>query len=299
MTPYSFPSDNVANHPLDAFKDEWHLSQQSVHSGKLIVLHDRQPPDEIGCCFMSHHVLSLQISHGSRQITRMDGQEHDGTFPTGNLFLQPANCPASFTWETTDEAMVFILAPDFLSRVATQTECLNTNRLELRPILLKPDPQIEQFAHAFRHEMQTGGLGGQLYSDSLANCLAIHLLRHYCTTSAQLPHYTSGLSRERLRRALDFIHTSLDQPLRLETMATELGLSVYYFSRLFRQSMGVTPYQYVLQQRIEKARRLLQNSDLSIAEIAMDCGFANPSHLARHFRKFVGVSPKIYRQQVQ
>lgn len=285
-------------HPLDTFRDEWHLSRRSVYSEDLIVLHDLQPPDEVEVV-ATHHLLSLQLNHGSHQITRMDEREYDGSFPIGSIFLLPAYCSGSFYWETVDEAVIFILAPEFLRRIAAQTECLNPDQLQLRPILIDRDPQVEHIGRLFRDEMQTQGLGGQLYCESLANSLAIHILRNYCTDPPRLGDCGKGLSRDRLRHVLEVIHSSLDQTLRLETLAAEVNLDVYYFSRLFRQSTGISPYQYVLQQRVKKAKSLLKQHGLTITEVAMECGFNDPSHLARHFRKIVGVSPRVYRQQIQ
>ncbi len=81
-------------------------------------------------------------------------------------------------------------------------------------------------------------------------------------------------------------------------MATQLGMSQYYFCRLFRQSMGLPPYRYVIQQRIERAKQLLRSErQRAIADIALDCGFSSQSHLARHFRQMTGVTPKAYRRQ--
>lgn len=103
------------------------------------------------------------------------------------------------------------------------------------------------------------------------------------------------LSPEMLRQALAYIQEHLSEGMTLETIANHLGISQYYFSHLFKQSMGVSPYQYILQQRVERAKQLLMQSELAIAEIALECGFANQNHLARHFRNLVGISPKTFR----
>lgn len=289
--------NNIAVHPMDLVKDDWRISQQSVYSDNLIVVHAVMPPGEFEQPHLTHHCLVLHLSHSPHHLIRIDGRERGGVRGAGNFLLKPPLCPAFYAWETTDEVMAFLLTPELLKHTADQTECLNPDQIELRPVLIGQDPQIEQFAHAFHHEMKTGGLGGRLYTESLANCFVVHLLRHYCTTPAKLRTDKGGLSQQRLRRALEVIHASLDQPLRLETIADELGLDMYHFSRMFRQSMGVSPYQYVLRQRIEKAKELLKNDELSITDIALECGLANPSHLARHFRKFVGVSPRVFRRQ--
>lgn len=263
------------------------------------VSHAVQAPDEVAYSELSHHLLVFSLPSSDRQVIQFAGQEYDGPWQKNTGFLLPAEMPSAFAWENQDEVIFFDIRPDVLRRVAAQTECLDADKVELMPQLCFQDEQITRFAWSFWHEICTGGWDDRLYCESLLTSFAIHLLRHYCTFPAKLRHESRGLSAPRLRRALETIHASLDQSLRLETVAAELGLNVYYFSRLFRQSMGISPYQYVLQQRIDKAKRLLKNAELSIAEVAMDCGFSSPSHLARHFRRATGMSPKTYRQQLR
>jgi AraC family transcriptional regulator len=90
----------------------------------------------------------------------------------------------------------------------------------------------------------------------------------------------------------------LHEKLSLDAIATELNLSVYYFCELFTQSIGIPPYKYVLQQRVERAKQLLKNSQKPLADIALDCGFASQSHLNRHFHKLASITPKKYRDQI-
>lgn len=103
------------------------------------------------------------------------------------------------------------------------------------------------------------------------------------------------LPPDKLRQALDYIQEHLGEEISLEAIAKHLQMSQYYFSHLFKQSMGVSPYQYVLQQRIERSKQLLKQSQLTVAEIALESGFASQTHLLKHFRKFTGMSPTKYR----
>ncbi|PZV13656.1 MAG: DNA-binding response regulator [Leptolyngbya sp.] len=105
----------------------------------------------------------------------------------------------------------------------------------------------------------------------------------------------NGLPASKLRKVLDYVDDHLNQELSLETMASEVGLTTYYFARLFKQSTGKSFHQYVIYQRVEPSKQLLQQSESAIAQIAAECGFANPSPPALHFKRIVGVTPKNFR----
>jgi AraC family transcriptional regulator len=105
-----------------------------------------------------------------------------------------------------------------------------------------------------------------------------------------------GLSPAQFKQAIEYINERLYKNLTLTAIATELGLSPAYFCRLFKRSIGITPHQYILQQRIERSKQLLSQKDIRIVDIANHCGFANPSHFARCFRKMTGISPQQFRE---
>ena len=81
----------------------------------------------------------------------------------------------------------------------------------------------------------------------------------------------------------------------MEDLAKIVGISKYYFCRLFKKAIGLPPHQYIVRRRIERAKKLLKYSDLTTVEIALECGFAHQSHLSRHFKRIVGVSPRQFR----
>jgi AraC family transcriptional regulator len=178
-----------------------------------------------------------------------------------------------------------------------EIDCLTADKLELQPIIKAADPQLHNLALQFKQELQNNSLGGELYSESLANLFNIHLLRNYCTSTPILRSDSDGLSTKKLQQAIDYIQAHLDEKLSLELIATELNLSVHYFCQLFTQSIGIPPYKYVLQQRVDRAKQLLKQSQISLSEIALDCRFSNQSHLNRHFTKLTGIAPKKYRDR--
>ena len=144
-------------------------------------------------------------------------------------------------------------------------------------------------------ELHQASADNRLYTDSLANVLAVHLLRHHATTRPELPTYKGGLPQRQLVQVLDYIDAHLSREITLADLAKLVGMSQFHFGRLFKQSLGLSPYQYLLQQRVERAKQLLKQTDNPVAAIALDCGFNSHSHLGRKFRQLTGITPRAYR----
>ena len=112
-----------------------------------------------------------------------------------------------------------------------------------------------------------------------------------------MPSYEGGLPSRQLQQVLDYIDAHLDQEIKLADLAQLPDMSQFHFSRLFKQSLGLSPYQYLLQQRVERAKQLLKNTDRLIIDIALDCGFNSHSHLSKQFKQLTGMTPKAYRSR--
>ena len=97
--------------------------------------------------------------------------------------------------------------------------------------------------------------------------------------------------RSSLIRAFRYIDEHLGEDLTLESMAAEVALSPYYFARLFKQAAGISPHQYVIRRRVERAKQLLESQPWTVAQVAAAVGFCDQSHLARHFRRLLGRAP--------
>jgi AraC family transcriptional regulator len=110
----------------------------------------------------------------------------------------------------------------------------------------------------------------------------IHLLRYHCAFEPKIRDDREGLPPQKLKQAIAYINDRLDKDISLTDIASELDLSQYYFCRLFKKSIGLSPYQYLIQQRIEKAKQLLYQGKQSIAEIAVAVGFCGKSQTQSH-----------------
>jgi AraC family transcriptional regulator len=166
---------------------------------------------------------------------------------------------------------------------------------------------VENFLHVVlrgpaKYEVLTqraldeGSPAGRLYSESLANALAVYLLNRYAARRYAPVTYRGSLPGYRLK-LLDYIGDNIADDLSLSQLASVAGMSPHYFAEMFSQSTGRPPHQYVLLQRIECAKQSLRDSSRGVLEAGLDAGFPNPSHFARMFRQLVGVSPSTFQAE--
>jgi AraC family transcriptional regulator len=134
-------------------------------------------------------------------------------------------------------------------------------------------------------------VAGRLYAESLARTLVLHLLRLSSTASLVPSSSYCNLTPRQISILRDYIYDRIDQDISLRELAASIGMSVSHFCRLFKQSTGLAPHQYVVECRVERAKSLLLKSDLTLAEVAHAVGFADQSHLNRHFKRMMGISP--------
>jgi AraC family transcriptional regulator len=172
---------------------------------------------------------------------------------------------------------------------------IEPSRLEIIDRLAVRDPLIQQLGVALLTELQTNAPLGRLYAETLIHTLAMHLVRYHSTLWLPSMTTSGGLPFQKLSRVLDYINDHLDTDVSLADLATSIDLSSYHFTRLFKQSMGMAPHQYLIEQRIDAAKRLLATTHFSIADIAYQVGFSSQSHLTTLFRRHVGMTPAAYR----
>lgn len=272
------------------------LSSENRGWENLLVKQFRHPPGEATCHFRHEHTVCLSLAaRPVRSLHIKDSKTQMGLYGKGDISITPAQMPLFARWEDEDHFLEIRIAAQFIESVARETLDKDPAQLELLSEFRMRDPQIEAIALMLLSELQQENSGSRLYIESLSNVLAVHLLRQYATVKPHVPIYAGGLSQRQLVQVLDYINDYLDQEIKLTDLATLLGMSQFHFCHLFKQTVATTPYQYLLQQRIERAKQLLKQTDQPIAEIAFMCGFNSHSHLSKQFRHLTGMTPKAYR----
>ena len=257
----------------------------------------RLAPTQISYPAFPQHNLYLCLATRPYRIHHWMGkQRYVGIYSRGDIGITPAGIASIYRTEGNDHFLQIQIEPQFLHQVAQNTDEIDASTVELIPKFRERNPQIEQIIMMLYSEIHRGSsLGSKLYIESLSNALAVSLLRDYSVKRTSLNLSSVGLSDSKLLLVTDYINDNIAAEFKLSDLANLAGISQFHFSRLFKKSVGISPQQYVIKQRVERAKSFLKNSQLSVAEIALLSGFNSHSHLGKYFRQFTGLTPKQYR----
>ena len=211
----------------------------------------------------------------------------------GDVEIFPAFAPLQIR-HGRKEIVILTLAPGLLARAAQEAPGGRAPELHEQPPLR--DARIEQIAAMLADEARADFPHGRLYGEALGTALAAHLVHRYSGTA--LPRSrTGGMAPHRLRRVLEYIEANLAEDLPLRALASVADLSSHRFSHDFKRETGLAPHQFVIRERIERAKGLLRDTDWTVAAVAYASGFGNPSRFTVLFRRATGVTPSVFRAE--
>jgi AraC family transcriptional regulator len=259
--------------------------------------HLTDPPDrELNLPPTTHHWLVFNHRRSPIYSLQLEGLERTEPAPLGAVTIIPAGSTSRWRWSGSSESTHILVEPQFLARVAAEALDLNPDRATLPPVYALCDPQVRAAMLALDAEHLAGGPGSRLLAESLGNVLAVLLLRRFSSSGPADSHPGRVLAKHKLRAVLEYMNEHLDAELSLDHLAAVAHMSPFHFARLFKNSTGLPPHQYVIARRVERAKELLRDRDLlPLAEVAVETGFANQSHFTRHFKRLVGVTPRLFQ----
>ena len=252
---------------------------------------------EISYFPMSQHLLVLMIRPPEKFYDlRCEGVKRDTPPPAGSIAVVPAYSSVLCRWQGRKDSLLIYLEPSQVARIATESFEFDPTRTVVPPVVGLNVPELRSAMLAVDAELGVGGVGGPLVAESLANILAVHLIRH-TTGARRLPVSADGvLPRRKLHTVIEYIMENLEANPTLEQMAAVAHLSPYHFARQFKAATGLSPYQYVISHRVERAQHLLRkDEELGLAEVALRSGFSDQSRFSLQFKRITGVTPRQFR----
>jgi AraC family transcriptional regulator len=257
------------------------------------------PAFELNLPALTHHRLFLFSRPPEELDLRYEGVKRHRPPATGSVSLLPAGSPAQVRSSGCKDELHLFLEPGLVSRVAAEAFNLDPAWLTVRALDGLDLPQLRVPMLAVGAEL-TAGAGGPLAAESLANVLAVHLIRFALTPRQPARRRAGTLPRAKLRAVVEYVEEHLDGSPTLEQLAAVARLSPNYFVGQFKRATGLPPHQYVILRRVERARQLLQTgTELSLAEVAAHAGFFDQSQFSYHFKRIVGATPGQFRTSVR
>jgi AraC family transcriptional regulator len=266
------------------------------------VIHLRHSLSEVVVPASESHCLVLNLGRPLYLNAHFGKRNFAGKVCAGEVAI----IPAGSSWACRSQSshlrniLLLYLRPLFVRSAVTELN-FSYKEIALTPQIGFRNKHIRHVAMSLLHELNEANVVGRLYADSLAIALAMQLVRRY--SSLQDVHIgRGGMAPHKLRKAVGLIDHHLAEEeegrVALRVVAKEVGMSYFHFSRAFKQSMGMSPTNFIAERRIERAKRLLQETELPISEIALRAGFSSQSHFTTSFRRVAGATPKAFRAAI-
>jgi AraC family transcriptional regulator len=244
------------------------------------------------------HTILIALNDGAKgELVTASGGGMKGAQVKGSVGVLPSGLDHRVTIDSPCEHLALYLDPLLIARAASDSG--RPSNFEIVEKYTRSDRLISNVGMTLLGELYSAGLSGQLYAESLANVLAVHLLRYYTSAASQIQPFTGGLSGPKLRQVMSFIAENYATDVRLAELAQVAGMSSFHFAREFKRTTGTTPHQYLIKFRVERAKALLADRELSLIEVSLRSGFSHQSHFTRLFHKLTGTTPHSYRLSLQ
>ena len=245
--------------------------------------------------YEQHHIILNLKDEPHRLENWRDGEDRDFIYHKNEIIVTPAGVESGWKWHVKTKCIIITLEPAKFEKFA-QTELgilLSTGQLKDLPQFL--DEDITQSGIQLLEALQSD-IGSQVMFESFARVFLTKLILKYGLQEEEY-EFSKSFTAQHYKQVLDYIAANYGNNILLEDMATQANLSPSHFSRLFKQTIGQSPYQFLMSYRIEQAKKMLANPNILMIDIAMNCGFSDQAHFSRVFKKIEGITPKKYRRK--
>jgi AraC family transcriptional regulator len=277
-----------------ASSDSLLLTSAPLGWSGIVVEQHRLPPAEMPEHSATGHAISVNVGTKPTSFAWSRGRGGWDDRPTnpGHCRILTYGESNPSRWLQTYNDVMLIIDPLFVADVVG--DGLAADRIEFINRHSIVDSVIADFATTFRAELAADAPNGVMYAESLTVALVLHLLANYGVAKPKVPSPRGKLNAFQLRAVLECIESQLDEDVSLLTLARQAHISPFHFARLFRATVGVSPHQFVLRLRLERAARFMKAGKMPLAQIAVECGFHDQPHFTRAFQRVFRITPAMY-----
>jgi AraC family transcriptional regulator len=288
--------------PESAYRDQWLalLEKNGVSRpldlqviavpGVVAQITKGEPPGSLELDESPGNVLMVNLSpvQALRQVRNQ--RSFVSNMLSWDMTLMPRGTPSKWSWNSTCDRFDLVVSPDVLGE---------EYKIDTVDRFLFRDEELANICRQLCREISLRERADRPYVEALAIDIASLLLREYSVPSARAKSIPrGGLTRNNARRVVEYVEATLGRSVTVRELADIAELSTYHFVRMFKRSLDLTPYQYLLQRRVERAKELLSSTPAHLAEVALSTGFGSQSHFTSTFHRAVGATPAEFQRLV-
>jgi AraC family transcriptional regulator len=240
------------------------------------------------------HYFAMNFGTELRWRTKVKGDFMPLATQPGEIWVNPAHTPFTNIVDEPSEFVLLTIDPEKLTQAVFDSKLARP--FAYRQQFNANDPLMRALILGFLAEAEAGGSNGRVLIDSLTTAFAVHYIQHYGQGVPEETGPREGLDARRLKRAMDLLDSRFAEDLSLEDIARDVAMSKFHLIRQFKLSTGLSPYQYLLKRRLERAKTLLLQGSLPIGQIALAVGFGDQSQFNKHFKREFGTTPAALRK---
>lgn len=282
-----FPSEPLLN--SDAMQRP---SASSLMSVRYFQADPDTMPEEV---FKEHHVLLNLQTKAHRVQNWRDGVLRDFTFSKDEIVVTPAGMRSGWRWFAPSDVIVITLDPDKVEQFAQVELGILLDAQQFRDLPQFSDPDLCAAGVILRDALESDDKSSAVMFEAMSRVFLVKLLQKYGKRRPEDVELSARFTSQHYRRVLAFVQSRLDQTITVDELAAEAAMSLSHFARVFKETMGSTPMQYVMAFRIEQAIAMMDNPGRPLGEIALACGFSDQAHFTRSFKQVVGQTPRAFR----
>ncbi|MEM9845644.1 MAG: AraC family transcriptional regulator [Pseudomonadota bacterium] len=249
-------------------------------------------PEEV---FSEHHVLLNLRKEPHRVQNTRNGVLRDFTLHENEVVVTPAGMRSGWRWFATSDVIIVTLDPSKVERFAEMEMGLLLDSQQLSDTPQFVDEDLCRAGVMLRDSLDGDDVSSGVMFEAMSRVLLVKLLQRYGQRRSEDVALSARFGTAQFHRVLGVMRTRLDQSITVEELAREAGMSPSHFSRVFKETMGSTPMQYLLAYRIEQAIKFMSDPATPLGHVALACGFADQAHFSRSFKQVTGQSPRQYR----